>query len=103
MTNLHHIKKIPNGGFIFSATRKNETVILDEKFEIKKIIKGDFDWVQDSEVIKDNFILADNNHSRLVIVSKEYKEIGEITWKEDIRRVSNMIRVSGSEAKDIFI
>jgi hypothetical protein len=103
MTNLHHIKRRPEGGFLFSATRKNECVLLDDEFKIKKVLKEDFNWVQDSEIVDDKIILADNNNSRLVFFDSSYNKIGEIEWKEGIRRVSNMIRITGLEAKKMFI
>lgn len=102
MTNLHHIKKNPSGGYMFSATRDNKIVFLNDQLEIIKIIKEDFDWVQDCEIVDKNIIISDNNNSRFVLFDSSFNKISEIKWDKGLRKVSNSIRVTGKEAKIIF-
>jgi hypothetical protein len=102
MTNLHHIKKDPAGDFFFSATRRSACIFLNNDLKIKKTLEKDFDWVQDCELVSNYIVVSDNNNSRLAVFDNEYNYKGEITWSNDIRKVSNLLRVTASQAYKIF-
>jgi|GEM_PF-1583434 len=102
ITNPHHIKKDSTGGYLVSATRDNGIYTLDDNLKVKQYFSDDYNWVQDSEVFDQYYVISDNNNSRLVFTREGKKEF-EINWDNNARKVSNMISIKGSEVKKIFL
>ena len=102
LTNPHGIHKTVDG-FIVSDTRGNRTLILDKNLKVKKVIKGDFDWVQDSIEFKDYYVVGNDNKGRFDIYSKSGKLSDQLYWGENLRKLSSIYKVTGKIAKEIFI
>jgi len=99
----HNIRK-RSDGFMVCDTRANRVLLLDQKFNVTKILKHDFDWVQDALEIYDRetYLVADSNNNRLVLIDCLGKLISSMEWKKDTRKVASLEIVTESEAKNIF-
>lgn len=65
----HDIRPFTEKGWILSNTKQNQTLILNEQWDITQRIMLDFDWVQSSAPLADgSIVIADTNHHRLVRV-----------------------------------
>lgn len=63
----HSIRRAGHGWLVCDS-RSGAVLILDSDFWISRVIKGDFNWVQDAVALDDEALLiADSNNSRLLI------------------------------------
>lgn len=63
----HDIRPLAQQGWLLSNTGQNQTLILNDQWEITHRIMQDFDWVQCSAPLADgSIVIGDTNHHRLV-------------------------------------
>jgi len=96
---IHHIKN----GFIVSDTRGNRSIILNKDLKVVQELKKDFDWVQDSIEFNKYYIVGNDNKHELSVFDVKGGFKQEFVWKENTRKLSSLLKVSGGEAKNIFL
>lgn len=98
----HHIRCYRNG-FILSDTRNQRVLLLNKNYKIIKILKRDYDWVQDAIPLADgNIIIADSNNARLVKTDISGKKLGEFKWNRNERKISSLLIITTRETANIF-
>lgn len=102
LTNPHGIHKIEDG-FIVSDTRGGRVFILDNDFQVRKRIEGDFDWIQDSIKFNNYYIIGNDNKGRLEIIGNNFSPLFKLTWGKDLRKMSTMIKIKAKDAKKAFL
>lgn len=66
LSNPHNVYKISNS-ILLSDTSHNQALIYDERFNVIKVIKNKFQWVQDTILLTNgNFLIADADNNRIV-------------------------------------
>ena len=104
-TNLkcpHHIRKRKEG-YLISDTRNDRILLLDKKFNIRKIIEKDYNWVQDAiELRNGDFIIGDSNTDRFIRVDRNGKKLAVMQMRRDTRKMFSFLIVTKDEARDIF-
>lgn len=102
LSNPHGIYKY-NDGFMVSDTRGNRVIILDKNFNVKSIVTGRFDWVQDCIKFGNKLVVLNDNHARLEFIKLNNEIVKQISWNGDIRMASGIYNVNGKQAKQIFL
>lgn len=98
----HHIRYY-RSRFILSDTRNQRVLLLNRNYKIIKILKGNYDWVQDAIPFADrNIIVADSNNARLVKTDISGKKLDEFKWNRSERKISSLLIVTVEEAANIF-
>lgn len=98
----HSIRK-RKGGYLVSDTRNNRVLLLDKNFEIKKILKNNYDWVQDTiELSNGNLVIGDSNNNRIIRVDKNGKELEISQTEKNSRKIFSFLAITKSGAMDIF-
>jgi hypothetical protein len=98
----HHIRKRKDG-YLISDTKNNRVLILDKKFNTKKIIENDYNWVQDAIELKNgDFVIGDSNNDRFIRVNKNGDELGILKMKKNTRKMFSFLTITKREAINIF-
>lgn len=97
----HNIRKA-DSGFVISDTGNNQVLLLDESFNIKTRIVGDYDWVQDAVFLHDSIYLADSNNGRLVRVDLKGNIKNEFNWDPETLKVGGLEVISREDVWHIF-
>ncbi|OLB96810.1 MAG: hypothetical protein AUI15_13580 [Actinobacteria bacterium 13_2_20CM_2_66_6] len=84
LANPHAIRRRRHG-WIVSDSRRSSVVLLQPDFWVDSMIEHDFNWVQDAAEVDDQFmIIADANHSRLVLWNRCSSRVeGEVRYPEE--------------------
>lgn len=98
----HSIRKRKRG-YLICDTRNNRVLLLDNNFKIEKIIKNNYDWVQDAvELSNGDFLIGDSNNERIIRIDKNGKEVGILQMEKNTRKIFSFLTVTKSEALSIF-
>ena len=98
----HHIRYYRNR-FILSDTRNQRVLLLNKNYKIIKILKGNYNWVQDAVLTRDgNIIIADSNNARLVKIDISGKKLSEFKWDKKERKISSLLTITEEAAINIF-
>jgi hypothetical protein len=100
----HHIRYYPDKDiFLLSDTRAQRILLLNKNYKIIKILKGNYNWVQDAVLLSDgNIIIADSNNARLVKVNILGKKVGEFKWNKNERKISSLLVLTSNEIVNVF-
>ncbi|MFZ5376043.1 MAG: hypothetical protein ACOZAN_00030 [Patescibacteria group bacterium] len=82
----HAIREYENC-FTLCDSKNNRVLILNKDFSIRKIISGDYSWVQDAFINKEGSILviADSNNHRIVYRDLNTEEESAIAYSNEWR------------------
>lgn len=97
----HNIRKI-NNGFIVSDTSNNRVLKFNKNFKITNILKGTFDWIQDSIAYDNTFFIADANNGRLAKLNDNGIILDEYRWDPDEKKVGGLEIVKETDFNNIF-
>lgn len=102
MKNPHSIRET-SFGYIVSDTNGKRVVKLNKELYQIGELTGDFDWIQDTIELEDgNFIVADVNHGRLVLVDSQGNMLSQHIYGADNKKVGSMLTLDRQEAENIF-
>ncbi|MBL6448391.1 hypothetical protein JMN32_18905 [Fulvivirga sp. 29W222] len=92
--------------FIVSDTKGNCTYLLDRNLKVlEKIGHQDFDWIQDSIILKDgNIVILNSNGGGIHLYDKNKRDFThKVNFDPDKRRVSCAIELSRDEVEKIIL
>jgi hypothetical protein len=83
----HGVKRLPQGGWVLPDTRGYRVLVLDEAFEVVKILESGFGWVQDATPLPNGHVLVgDANNSRIVEMNvEEARVVRELRYETNWR------------------
>ena len=98
----HNIRKT-SFGYLLSDTNGPCVIKINNKLEVIDKIEGNFNWIQDSIELKDgNIVIADSNNGRVVIVNASGRQIDELNYGGNKKRIGVLNVVKAKEALHIF-
>jgi len=98
----HAIRK-RNDGFIISDTLGNRVLLLDENLKIKKVLTGNYYWIQDTIELQDGkFLIEDSNNGKFVKVDSSGYIDECLEIDKDARKMFSLLAITKRQAMDIF-
>lgn len=98
-----HFIKERRGGYLISDSRNNQVLLLNKSFRIERVIKNNYDWVQDTiEISNGNLIIGDSNNERIIRVDRNGKELEVLPMEKNSKKIFSFLAITKREAIDIF-